>query len=328
MAARRRRGKKKKPLKRWLSLGLLALLVAFSGLITAGEHYGWPLPRWSEIETALGINDAPTVATDSPTTIYFIDVGQANATLIRQGEEYALIDAGEIGEGDRLVEYLKAAGVTRLRCVVMTHPHSDHIGGMPEVLAAFPVDEFLLPDFSLLDQTPSSDILAKTLTALETQKQNGCKVETAARGMKIPIGEGELRVLLAGIETDNANNLSVCTKFVAGSFSCLFTGDGEKKVEEELLAVEPDLRADVFLAAHHGSRTSNSEEFLAAVRPRTVVISCGMDNSYGHPHAEVVDRFEALGAAVYRTDQQGSIQLTVDTDGAVTVTCAREGEVS
>ena len=325
MAARRRRRKKKRSLKRWISLGLALLLAALGGLITAGEKYGWPLPRWSEIEAALGITDLPTATANSDTTFYFIDMGQANATLIRQGEEFALIDAGEIGEGDRLVEYLKAAGVTRLRCVVMTHPHSDHIGGMPQVLASFPVDEFLLPDFSLLDETPSSDILTQTLEALEIQKQNGCKVETAARGMQIPVGEGELRVLLAGVETDNANNLSVCTKFVVGGFSCLFTGDGEKEVEEELLAVEPDLRADVFLAAHHGSRTSNTAKLLEAVRPDYIIISCGLDNSYGHPHAEVLQRFEEIGAAIYRTDQQGSIQLSLDTAGKVSISCAREG---
>ena len=326
MAGRRRR-KKKKPLKRWLSLAVLVLIFAFSGLITVGEKYNLPLPRWSQIEALLGITDAPVSTADSPTTFYFIDMGQANATLIRQGEEYALIDAGDLGDGDRLVEYLKAAGVSRLRCVVMTHPHSDHIGGMPEVLAAFPVDEFILPDFSLMEKTPSSDILTRTLEALGTQQQNGCNVSTAERGMRIPVGEGELRVLLPGIETDNTNNLSVCTKFTVGGFSCLFTGDGETQVEKELLAVEPDLKADVFLAGHHGSRTSNSKAFLEAVQPDYIIISCGLDNSYGHPHAEVLDRFEATGAAIYRTDQQGSIQLSVDTDGTVSVVCSQNGEV-
>lgn len=325
MARRRgRRTKKQERLGRRVGLALAALLFTFCCVVTAGEHYGWPTPRWSEVEAWFGVADAPAVVTDGDTELHFIDVGQADATLIRQGSDYALVDAGDLGGGDRLVEYLRTAGVQRLRCVVMTHPHADHIGGMPEVLQNFPVDEFLLPDFELMEKLSTSDVLARTLEALKTQKENGCTVTTAARGQEVKVGAGTLKVLLAGVETDNANNLSVCVKFSADGLSCLFTGDGEAAVEKELLAVEPNLRADIFQAGHHGSSTSNGKKLLAAVRPQYIVISCGQDNSYGHPHDEVLRRFEQTGALICRTDQQGSVVFSVAKNGEVSVHTARE----
>ncbi len=345
--ARRRSRKRKKTLTGRVALALAVLVFGLCSLLTAGEHYGWQLPGWGELERWLGVSEAPPetslsqpadgqgetgsqpaqTAGQTDTEIHFIDAGQADATLIRQGDAFLLIDAGDLGDGDQLVSYLKNAGVTRLDCVVMTHPHADHIGGMPQVLEAFPVDRFLLPDFALLDELPTSAIFQRTLEALAAQKENGCEVLTAARGQEIQIGEGTLRVLLAGVETDNTNDLSICAKFVCGGFSCLFTGDGESAVEKELLAIEPNLRADIFQAGHHGSSTSNSAKLLAAVRPDCVVISCGLDNSYGHPHEEALERFDAVGAEVCRTDLQGSIVIRPAEDGGLLITAERDTEV-
>ncbi len=327
MASTQRQRKNRKKQNRIVFLAA-ALFFVFCCVITAGEAYGWQTPRWADIEAALGVAPAPAATTDGQTEIHFIDVGQADATLIRQNDEYCLIDAGDVGTADQLVAYLKSAGVTKLRCVVMTHPHADHIGGMPAVLQNFTVDEFILPDFTKLSFEPTSSILASTLQELQKQKQNGCKVVTAERGQEVAIGDGTLRVLLAGVETDNTNNLSVCTKFTAGSFSCLFTGDGEAAVEKELLAVEPDLRATLFHAAHHGSSTSNTAKLLAAVKPSYIIISCGLDNSYGHPHAEILKRFQQSGAAIYRTDHNGSIVVSVSPGGEITVHPATESEAA
>lgn len=307
---------------RRLGAVLFVLFFLFCCVISAGEYYGWKTPRWSEIESVLGLDTAPAAvpaAAAGQTEIHFIDVGQADATLIRAGDEWALIDAGDTDGADRLVDYLKSAGVTRLHCVVMTHPHADHIGGMPEILDAFPVDNFILPDFSLYEKKLTSGLLEQTLEKLRTQKANGCVVTTARRGLEITLGSGSLKVLLAGVKTDNINDLSVCLKFVDGGFSCLFTGDGEGPVEKELLAVEPDLRADIFQAGHHGSSTSNSARLLEAVRPAYVVISCGAGNSYGHPHAEALARFEKIGATILRTDTQGSIVLSPAEGGGIAV---------
>lgn len=329
-AGRRRRagsrGRRADPgkLKGRLRLLLGGLLLFFCCVITAGEYFGWPTPRWAEVMAWLQLDDPPAFVTDGDTELHFIDVGQADATLIRQGGSYALIDAGDWGDGDALVEYLKQAGVTRLDCVVMTHPHADHIGGMPEVLQSFEVGLFLLPDFSLLPKPPSSALLTRTLEELQRQQANGCVVQTAARRQKIPLGAGSLQVLLAGVEGENLNNLSICLKFSADGLDCLFTGDGEREVERELLAVEPDLRADLFQAGHHGSSSSNTAKLLAAVDPQYVIISCGQDNSYGHPHREVLQLLSEMQVQVLRTDQLGSIVFSVKGDAGLQIFTEKE----
>ena len=150
----------------------------------------------------------------------------------------------------------------------MTHPHADHIGGMPEVLEAFPVERFLLPDFSLMDELPTSAVFQRTLEALEKQKENGCEVLTAARGQEIRSARGRCGYCSPGSRTDNTNNLSVCAKFTAGKFSCLFTGDGEEAVEQELLAVEPNLGANVFQAGHQRQQYQQQREAAQGGSPR------------------------------------------------------------
>ncbi|MEG1932845.1 MAG: ComEC/Rec2 family competence protein, partial [Pygmaiobacter sp.] len=267
--------------------------------------------------------DAQSIAVGAPnetsgnnekavTEIHTIDVGQGDAALIRQGEHWCLIDAGTKESAQSLVDYLNAVGVRKLDCVIMTHAHADHIGGMPAVLRAFEVERFVLPNFAL-SETPTTKIFQQTLLALKTQKN--CKVETATSGAEIVLGEGTLTVIGAGIKTDGQNNTSICTRFVAPGVTYLNTGDAEQEAERALLASGVPLKADIFKAGHHGSDTSNTAAFLTALAPRYVAISCGAGNDYGHPHKEVLERLATVGAEVLRTDLAGSIIFSVPQSG-------------
>lgn len=264
-----------------------------------------PLPTAPGAE---GDSAAQPVTGQVQTRIHTIDVGQGDACLIQQNGVNCLIDAGTKASADTLVAYLKKEGVEKLDYVIMTHAHADHIGGMPQVFENFQVGCVVLPDFSL-GEMPTTVIFNKTLDAIEAQPD--CEVLTASVGLKLPLSDGVLTVVGAGIKTDNQNNLSVCTLFEAPGVRYLNTGDAEKEYEEELVKSGLDLQADIFKAGHHGSATSNTKALLAQVSPKYVAISCGAGNDYGHPHQEALANFAAVNAQVARTDESGSIVYIV-----------------
>lgn len=314
MAQRKKQSKRSQKVA--IPLVLLFLAVVLTGLLFGEESTNLKVPGLDQLSTLAGLTPAAPEAAESSgssdTEVHLIDVGQGDAMLIRQGDHFALIDAGVPQSAEKLVDYLKAVGVQKLSCVVMTHAHADHIGGMPQVLEAFPVERFILPDFTL-SEVPTTRIFEKTLDALEAQKN--CKVETAAVGTEIKLGEGVLTIVGAGVKSDGQNNSSVCTRFVAPGIRVLNTGDAEKEAEQALVNSGAELSADVFKAGHHGSSTSNTQALLDTAAPRFIAISCGLNNDYGHPHAQALERFEAIGAQVSRTDQQGSIVYSVGETG-------------
>ena len=247
-------------------------------------------------------------------------MGQGDAVLLEQNGAFALIDAGEREAADGLMAYLQAAGVAKLDLLVMTHPHADHIGGMQAVLDAFPVDRAVLPDFAKAPMPTTSTFL----NLLDAIREKQIPTVTARAGDVFPLGEGTLTVLGDGVAAENLNDISLVTLFEAPGLRCLSSGDGEKAVEDAVLASGADVHADVFKAAHHGSSTSNTQAFLDAVRPQAVVVSCGAGNSYGHPHNEALAAFANVGAQVYRTDTEGTIIAYVDKAGVLQMAVSRQ----
>ena len=243
--------------------------------------------------------------------IHFIDVGQGDAVLIQQDGEFCLIDAGTSQAGDDLLDYLDRAGAGHLKLLVLTHPHADHIGSAQDVLEHCQVDQVLLPDESKSEKQVSYT-MAKVKQTMESLGVPGVVGEV---GQTYSIGSGTLTVVGDGIRDDNMNNISLVTRFDAPDLSFLDSGDGEEEEEEALLEEGANLRADLFKAAHHGSSGANSAEFLAAVRPALVTASCGLDNDYGHPHQEAVERFEAAGAQFHRTDLEGDVVVWATPEG-------------
>ena len=296
----------------WVIFALTGLALVLGLAVSLAEGEG--LPSWESIFSRVGLEAQPLPAEGlaaAANAVHFIDVGQGDATLLQSGGEYCLVDAGEPDSEDALLAYLRGMGVSRLKLLVMSHPHADHIGSMAAVLQEFPVDEVLLPDF---DKAPYPTT-ATFERVMQLILDKGIPAVTAAPGQRFALGNGAVQVLDAGVETENYNDLSQVLHFEAGGLSVLLTGDGEKAVEKAALGAGGLPHVQVFKAAHHGSNTSNTEDFLWAVRPRYVVVSCGANNSYGHPHKEPVVRFAALGAQVLRTDENGSVVLAEEENG-------------
>jgi len=261
----------------------------------------------------LGTSCVPqmSVPPEGTLVVHIIDVGQADAIFLQFPEGKAgLVDAGNNADAQLVVEYLQGHGVSRLEFVVGTHPHEDHLGGLDAVIESFEVGSVYLPDV-----THTTKTFEDVITAIEDK---GLSITIAESGVNIDLGLQGLRAeFLApcGSDYSNLNDYSAVLKLTFGSVSFLLTGDAEEASEEEMLASGADLRAAVLKVGHHGSHSSTSEDFLAAINPAHAIISVGTDNDYGHPHARTVDLLQSKGIRIYRTDLQGTIVFTTDGSG-------------
>jgi competence protein ComEC len=192
--------------------------------------------------------------------------------------------------------------------MVATHPDADHVSGLVEVFDRYAIGR-LITDGEGLGESPIYD---EVLMAAETANT---PVHPAKVGETIQLDAGvRLEVLHPGdsLDMESRNENSVSMRLVYDSFTFLFTGDAEERAEREMLATELPLQSLVFKAGHHGSSSSSTMPFLEAVRPRIIVVSAGVDNRFGHPHPEMLARAQAIGAAVLRTDELGTIEVITD----------------
>ena len=237
-----------------------------------------------------------------PMTVTFIDVGQGDCSLIECGDTVILIDGGESEYAGTVNSYLSLKGISEIDCYIFTHPHSDHVGAVPGIMQANVVNQVMMTTFSDIN-IPTTNTYEKLLDAV---LEEDCDVLYVSAGDTYTYGELTLDIFSPSTQTDEYNDMSVVVKATYEDTSFLFTGDATQTVEKDMLS-RFDLNADVLKVGHHGSYTSTSEEFLSAVSPLLAVISCGTDNSYGHPHKDVVDLLDSHGITVSRTDKQGNI---------------------
>lgn len=238
-------------------------------------------------------------------SVDFIDVGQGDSALIGQSGHYMLIDAGERDQADTVISYLKSQGVKRLDYVIGTHPHSDHIGGLAEVIEEFEIGAVILPGKEHTTKT-----YERLLTAIEGK---GLKITVPRAGDQFAIGSSSFQILSPGRDyEEDLNNWSVGLRLDYQDTSFVLCGDAEKTAEADMCASGLDLKADVLKLSHHGSGTSSSQEFMDQVDPEYGVISCGKNNDYGHPHKETMELLQSRGVKVYRTDLQGTIRAVSD----------------
>ena len=280
----------------------------------SGRKQKEPKPRVTRvlmifvILAALGIvfyiqNNTPSVLEDG-VFVHFVDVGQGDAIILQSGEYAILIDAGPPVASNALLNYINEIGISRFNLIVLTHPHSDHIGGAAAVLRRFGADEVWIPDV-----VHSTSTFENLLDAIEAQNLNFYNPET---GDVFLAGELSLFVVLADHNANETNNASIVLRLVYGETSFLFTGDMEASAERKAIAGDVELLSDVLKIAHHGSRTSSTDAFLDAVNPRVAVISLGANNRFGHPHPTVMERLNLRQIPVLRLDELGTIVLFTD----------------
>lgn len=245
---------------------------------------------------------------DGNLIIDYIDVGQGDSILIRQGEHAMLIDGGTSECKEELLEYLESKNIVKFDYLVGTHPHEDHIGSLDDVINSYDFDTILFPDVS------SARVTTKTFENLVIAVANkNMKFTTPISGKEYELGEARFTILAPSSSSyQSLNNYSIVIKLNYGENTFMFTGDAETLSETEILNSYDDIHADVLKIGHHGSTTSSSKKFLNAVSPKYAVISVGKDNSYNHPTKTTMDKMIELNIPVYRTDELGTIECISD----------------
>lgn len=239
--------------------------------------------------------------------ISYLDVGQGDAAYIRVNDFDILIDAGPRSDVDKLMKQLEEKNIDDFEIVIATHPHEDHIGGMVKVFEKYDIESFYMPKVTHTTKTFEN--------MLKAVSEEGLKVKVIKEGTSFDLGEGAKIDVYSPIyeSYEEFNDYSPIMKLTFGNTSYMFTGDAEAHAEQEVVAKYPkNLDADVLKFGHHGSSTSSTEEFVEAVSPEYGVISCGVDNKYGHPHRETLQTIDTHGIKAYRTDKQGQITITSD----------------
>lgn len=255
----------------------------------------------------------PDGYSQEPLEVHYIDVGQGSATLLKSGRHAMLIDTGDSDQGTKIQLYLTKQGVENLDYLVLTHPDADHIGGAPVIITKFGIGQLFLSNYEKDNKT--------TQKVRDAMQYKGLTASDCQVGDTYTLGNASFTILAPVKEYADSNNASIALMVQNGNNRFLFTGDCEAEAEADLIASGADLSADVYLAGHHGSDTASSQAFMDAVSPTYAVISCGEGNSYGHPHAEVLNRFRSMGIQVFRTDEQGSVMAESDGTG-ITWNCA------
>ena len=259
--------------------------------------------------------------------VHFIDVGQADATLVVCGDTVMLFDAATYKRGDELAEYILGLGIDYIDVLVLSHPHDDHMGGVAPLLEQVNVGTIYCPDIEEVMAKDSTDWYEYMREAIEYRYEFNNPGKPAKEWNEIVVlprdekgnfasfNVGEATVqFLAPLEDEyfDKNDYSICAIVSFGSIDIMFTGDATDSVEKDLIAEGYNLDVEIYHAGHHGSKTSNSEVFLEAMTPECIVISCGMKNTYRHPNEPVIELFKELNIPVYRTDESGNIVMTTD----------------
>jgi competence protein ComEC len=304
--------------------GCALLFLIVVGAVGLGVYYKFFRPEPTNLPPASG----------DELRVHVLDVGQGDSVLVvAPGGKTALIDAGNPGNGKKILAALQREGVQQIDLFVATHAHADHIGAADEVIKGTTVRTVL--DSKIPNETKNYEDFLKAI------EDRGVQYVGAEPGQTFDLGGGAVLSVLAPIpppftkdqlrsggNEPNAN--SVVLRLDYGDFSMLFTGDAEAQTEQRLIENEARLEADVLKVGHHGSKYATSEGLLRRGEFKTALVSCSADNRYGHPAPEVLARLKEAGLRLYRTDLQGAIKLTTrgrEDDYKITTEREAEGDL-
>lgn len=266
---------------------------------------------------------------DEKMHVWFLDVGQGDSILIQTPDgANVLVDGGPGGSGgaggssggilEKLASHLPFFN-KKIDLIVLTHPHSDHLNGLVEVLKKYEVNAVMMTGIeynnSYYEEFLREVCLVNDETSATGRREDCPRVFIANASQDFRFGEVYFDVIypfysLVGAEFEDVNDSSIAMRVSYGERSVLLTGDDSALVESEILRAGFDVSAEIFKASHHGSKTANSLPFLQAVSPSTVVIQVGADNKFGHPHAEALEVFGEVGVReVRRNDWEGDVEI-------------------
>lgn len=304
-----------------LLLPALALLLSLTGCASLGQETGTaalpdtgvaaqrvegvPAVPYAGAEDAVPAEELVAAAASEELHVRFLDVGQGDSALITCGSESLLIDGGPKGASQKLYAVLKDLGITHLDHVIATHPDADHCGGLAGAL-----------------QFASCGMFYCSVTEHDTQAFNNVVERLGATSITVPkagdsfaLGPATVQFVGPVMPAQDSNEGSLVCKLTYGEVSFLFTGDATDDSEAAMLASGMDLDSDVLKVGHHGSASSSTAPFLAAVSPEYAVISVGANNGYGHPAEDALERLRATGADIMCTDEVGTIAFATDGEG-------------
>ena len=311
--------------KKLFSILVVLVVVCIAGFLSHRGESIQPLveyfPFLEEIFPQESVPAGAPVMDGAGLRVHILDVGQAECILIQGPEKVLVIDGGESGDASTIIQYLQKQGVERIDYYLNTHPHSDHYGGITQVMQAIPTGEFFhhpVPE----EHTPTTRSYQKLIQYLLDSKT---KTTVLDPGDTLDLGGGAVLTILAPLEGyEDMNNNSLVGRLTFGERAFLFTGDAEKKSEKAILESGVELSADVYSIPHHGSNTGMTQKFLDQVKPQYATISVGKDNDYGHPHRDTIQRLSEGEIPCLRTDLLGNIVF--ETDGKTLSLSTDRGE--
>ncbi|WP_208558821.1 ComEC/Rec2 family competence protein [Marinilactibacillus kalidii] len=324
MAKRKKWTKKQKEQRLKLTItGLLVIVSFLIGLFFGDNPYdaAFFTRKWESLTNDWGTTFSstnPNNVADSDGTVYFFDVGQGSSTLYQAADgTTVLIDTGRYDDKDkRIVSYLDRYIGTggKIDLLIFTHNDADHIGNGDLVLDYYQVEEVWMNG---VDQT--TRVYENVLDAIE--KSNAIYYEPKAGEMR-EVGPFKVEVFNpeTSSKTGDHNEESIVTRTTLSNVSVVNSGDVSEKFENQIIDNYGSLQAEILLVGHHGSRDSNSKEWLSTIDPEAAVVQAGEDNPYGHPHKETLERINEQSIPLYSTIEDGTITVMIQKDGQYSIT--------
>ncbi len=306
-------------MKRILVSFLLAILLINVGCSSSASDSVQSKEQPDIGESTLEEKASETKNTDEATTsstidqltndlfVHYIDAGQADAILFQyvyNHEPYnVLFDAGDWNKTD-VVSYLHDRQIKTIDLIIISHPHADHIGQLPQIMDEFTVDEVWFSGNTTASRTFQQ--------AAEAVLESDADYYEPRAGETFDIGSLGIEIIHPSTLTGKLNEDSISARFTYGDIALVFTGDAYKNEEREMIKRTADVSAQILHLGHHGSNTSTDEQFIEAIQPEIAIYSAGDGNSYGHPHIETLQTIENAGIELYGTDVHGTIIVTTD----------------